>query len=216
MSLGKRPDLPKYLMFRAKRIAVKCPAQPKIAISAPQGANGNRSIMFQLEVQPNQSAEIYSVPDGSSLRVGTTGVIPAGTILTYMKALTQGTMPYVIEALRAAGWEGQSLKTLVNGQLDGFGSLECFAQVDVSETIKENGEDVWRVEKDTGKFRPRMEVAFLNPGFRGFQKAATVDDLDDLDRQFGHLLRGEKAPAAAGGGTGTGNFPPAGNDDIPF
>lgn len=218
---GPKPTtLPNYLLFSAKRVLAQAVA--KVSFSTPSESKGNMSIMIVFEAKKGQHGTIYAKPEKSPLKLGELGEIPEGTPITYMKSITDGTMPYVIEALRAAGWTGTSLLALAKGQLDGFGTTECYVAVEVSETIQKKNDagdfvDVWRVDDD-GKFQPRMEISFVNPTMRGFKKTASDTDLANLDNRFASFLGGKPKPAAAGGGTGTGGgaFPQPGDDDIPF
>ena len=216
---GPKPStLPNYLLFSSKRVLAQ--AVPKVSFSQPGGSKDNMSIMIVFEAKKGQHGTIYSKPEKSPLKLGELGEIPEGTPITYMKSLTDGTMPYVVEALRAAGWTGTSLAALAKGQLDGFGSTECYVVVEISETMQKKNEagdfvDVWRVDED-GKFQPRMEISFVNPTMRGFKKQASDQDLAKLDDRFAPFLGGRPKPAAAGGGTGGGAGSQPGDDDIPF
>lgn len=215
---------PKFLMFSGDRIAAKGIAG-SFSFRGKVKPEDNMMIAFKFQSEPGAKGVVYAVPDNSPHKVGALEDIPEGMTFTFMRAITPATMPWIVKALRAAGWTGLSLKDLHDGKMDGFGSKPVSMKV----VVKETDEKGAPLLDDKGNFRPQVEVAFvngLNDGPVAFKVQATPSDLSMLDREFSSFLTEGAMRSAVGGNSGGGgnvsqphtSAPPApiNEDDIPF
>lgn len=220
MATTPKPPVPKRLIFFGKNIPAK--AMP-VAPTFGKSQNGNWQLAVAFATEQGARAQIYAVPEGSNLAIGKFEEIPAGSMVTMIKTITPATKKYVEEALRAAGWKGNSMKALAGGQLDGLGEPVCRLQVSVKETDQNEN---WRMTQPTdGKqpeFNPQMEVEFVNSaGGFAFKNKLEAADLDALDAfwQTGATPAAPNGSATSGAGgaaAGAGGGQTKTDDDIPF
>jgi len=208
------PEPPKVLLFSCKKIVAR--AMPFVIGPGPDGKE--------------QRALLYAIPDGyNAARRGETGPIPAGTEVLLITTITPDALPYVIEKLRNAGWQGNSFVNLKRGKYDGLGDVDCNLSITVETTKldKATGQHV-PLTDDKGKFRPQMRINFVTPlgsGF-AFKTEATDDDLASIDAMLGNF--GGGAPASGQQHRTTSSAPTPGavpnlppeaavsDEDIPF
>ncbi len=215
-----RPKKPNMLMFSSKGLKAKAKAS---SIAFGTASNGSIQVALDFEILPAddggpQRAQIYSVPEGGPQQENTLGPVPPGTLVRLYGSFSGGAKEYTIDKLRSAGWNGSSLKALSQGQYDGLGESECRVAVEIDETDKDGN---WRMtgEGDRQRFAPRMQVTFVNRAGAAFKEAASVDQLAELDKSLGDMLKpgapGPKRGSSASNPAGA--APAAGNsDDLPF
>lgn len=226
-----KPELPKRFMFSGKGILARAVGD-KVSFGqgkAKADGSANQQIAISFRIEPGQRANIYAAPDDPTGRLpkpGSYAEIPAGFTVTYLKSMTPGTMEYIVQGLRNAGWKGSKLTDLMKGKADGLGDVECKLEISIKELFEVGDKAGQYLVNDKGEFNPQMNVEWINKaGGFNFKEEANPNAIADLDAQFASML-------AAPGGTATpakralprpaaataapGDETPDPNGDIPF
>lgn len=236
MPTTSRPTKPKSTLFYGKNIVSR--ALPKTfklsAAEKADGSPGDPQIAITFQIGKDQRATYYSVGAGmpATVREGDFALVQEGTTITLIASLSPAAAAYTVDKLRAAGWAGKSFQSLLAGQYDGLGDVDCNLTIEVEEVDNRDGN--WRMkegENGVQTFDPRMRISFVNKfGGFNFKKEGTVDDAKALDAKLADILNAadprsmapKKSSAASNPNGSSGNgqegapAPVGAGDEIPF
>ena len=192
VSDANRPPLPDRLLIKGKNIQAVAIGD---SCSFGKSQAGNHQVAIPYRILAGQRGILYSVTKemaAAGVKPGDFGLIPEGTIVYYVKALTPDAAPYAVDALRVSGWEGSDFAALKAGRAEGLGGTEE-APVVVRLTLdvqdKDGRDGSWRKDKD-GNFAPWQSVEWVNKvAGLNFSDESSDDELKKLSKEMAGLLR---------------------------